>query len=384
MTNLVEEINKSYQYNALTNLISEHEEIEDYILNIKNGKEDILNIKLCIYEVNTESHYKPFLRFLLNKNYNDELQFFSVNQFQLMLNCKTFLEYLNDYLKLILSNYLVNKDLTYDVKGLIRENNILYLFVDVTKMKLFIDDKYKTNELWFVLMDEIMNVKSVCDMAIHDSVTDFFHCYPEFIFIQDAQNENIEIPMVVYVGKYEKLLEFTYVFGNTKYADEKAVLGPYYYFTDFVTAIRQGGWTEHEKPQLIKDNILITDNEYGRYKKGGIVRIAIFTGNMLVKINDPEDVYDDSEMKKMRLNDKKNNIKYEVLTSRITDYDGRWVDTYDSVYLGKIELDDGSLYKESPMYVVKNFDQQHPLSYHYINKQTLGEIYDKNSNYSIM
>lgn len=383
MSNLVEKID-SYQYNALNNLITGCEEVEDCVLDIKNGEENILSIRLCIFEVNTESQYKPFLRFLLHKSYNEILQFFSINLFQVMLNHKSFLDFLNDYLKLFLSNYLVNKDLIYDVKGFIKGDTTLYLFIDITKMKLFIDDKYKTNELWFVLMDEIMNVKSVCDMEIHESVTDFFYNYPEFIFIQNKDNENIEIPMVVYVGKYEKQLEFTYVFGNTKYNDERAVLGPYYYFTDFISAIRQGGWTVNEKPHKINDKILITDNDYGRYNKGGVVRIAIFTGNMLVKFNDPDDSYDESEIKKMRLNEKNLDTKYEVLTSRITDYDGKWVDTHDSVYLGKIELDDGTFYKESPIYVVKNFEQQQPLSYHYINKRGLGERYDKNCNYSIM
>jgi hypothetical protein len=105
---------------------------------------------------------------------------------------------------------------------------------------------------------------------------------------------------------------------------------------------------------------------------------------MLIKMNDPDDPIDESEIKKMRLNDPKIDAKYESLTIRITDYDGIWTKDYDSVYLGRIELDDGTFYKESPLYVVKDFNQQYPLSYHYINKKTLGEKYDSNSEYSIM
>ena len=68
---------------------------------------------------------------------------------------------------------------------------------------------------------------------------------------------------------------------------------------------------------------------------------------------------------------------------RITDYDGKWTEDYDSVYLGKVELDDGNFIKETPLIVVKNYNQQYPLSYHYINKKCLGEKFDENENYLI-
>ena len=74
----------------------------------------------------------------------------------------------------------------------------------------------------------------------------------------------------------------------------------------------------------------------------------------------------------------------EVLTMRISDHDGKWSEHNDSVFLGKIELDNGSYLKNTPIIVLKDYHQQIPLSYHYIDKSYLHEKYDENENYIIM
>ena len=48
---------------------------------------------------------------------------------------------------------------------------------------------------------------------------------------------------------------------------------------------------------------------------------------------------------------------------RISDHDGKWTNMYDSVYLGRTELDDGTFLKNTPIWVVKNYNQQFSLSY---------------------
>jgi hypothetical protein len=55
---------------------------------------------------------------------------------------------------------------------------------------------------------------------------------------------------------------------------------------------------------------------------------------------------------------------------RISDHDGRWAENYDSVYLGPVELDDET-YFHCNLLAVKNYDQQIPLSYHYVDKNML-------------
>ena len=60
----------------------------------------------------------------------------------------------------------------------------------------------------------------------------------------------------------------------------------------------------------------------------------------------------------------------ERLTMRISDHDGKWAENFDSVYLGDVELDDGNCLNKQ-LIVIKEYDQEIPLSYHFINKNTL-------------
>ena len=100
----------------------------------------------------------------------------------------------------------------------------------------------------------------------------------------------------------------------------------------------------------------------------GLVRFAVFLGTTCVKLNnlnDPPDLSDE----KQRLMSCDDKMLYEEQTLRITDYDGNWSDVYDSVFVGNIKLDDDVFVKKCPLWVLKNYNQQHSLSYHYINEQ---------------
>jgi hypothetical protein len=80
----------------------------------------------------------------------------------------------------------------------------------------------------------------------------------------------------------------------------------------------------------------------------------------------PNDEIDNSEIKKQRLNDGSLNRTKEILTLRISDHDGQWTHKYDSVYLSNLELEDGSHLDILPTIVLKNYDQQIPLSFSYL------------------
>jgi hypothetical protein len=123
---------------------------------------------------------------------------------------------------------------------------------------------------------------------------------------------------------------------------------------------------------------LITDNENGRYLKGGIVRFALFAGKTKYIENMPNDPIDESEIKKNRIQDTNLNTAYEILTLRISDHDGLWSNSYDSVYLCDIELDDGSILHDTHILALKEYNQQVPLSYHYIDKSKLHEKFNPN------
>jgi hypothetical protein len=203
-----------------------------------------------------------------------------------------------------------------------------------------------------------------------------------FCFLKNKDNVNYEVPIIGYVGKCASMLNFTYVFGVSK-SDNSAILGPYFYFTDYLNAINQGGWSKDGKSESRHDKLL-TDNSKGRYKSGGIIRFALFMDKTKVIQNHLLDGIDESEIKKERLLDELLDVQYERLTMRISDHDGNWSKNYDSVVLGNIELDNGVKVKNAPIIVLKEYDQQIPLSYHYIDKSFLGEIFDNNGNYYIM
>jgi hypothetical protein len=276
-------------------------------------------------------------------------------------------------------------DKNIQFKGFYLNGRDVHIVFDLTECKLQIYDVYRTNQMWFTLLDEIINHKKINNFFIDSSVTNFFINNDDFIFLKNKNGDNYELPVVGYIGmngtKYNKV-SFTYTFGNSP-KDKNTLLGPYYYFTDYKNAIREGCWSETGKPVKV-DDVLITDNEYGRYKKGSIVRFGLFLGKMKMVENLPNDESDNSYTKKERLEDTDLDKNMEILTMRISDHDGKWAENYDSAFLGKIELDNGEYLKNTPIYVLKEYEQQIPLSYHFIDKRYLKDLYDENTDYLIM
>ena len=76
---------------------------------------------------------------------------------------------------------------------------------------------------------------------------------------------------------------------------------------------------------------------------------------------------DSSEIKSQRLQDNNLDKNTEYLTIRISDHDGKWSHSYDSAYVGYIILDNETELKNTPIFVLKTYEQQIPLSYHYKN-----------------
>ena len=328
---------------------------------------------------------QPFNTFLLMNDFTDILNFPYVNTSYKndSYNSQEILTTIKTYLySILLSNNnsnIINYDLetfmsTIDLKGLYVYENKVYAFFDLTKLEINTNLVSRNSLYWFALIDEIVNKKKVCDIPISDDVSDFFMNNSEFIYFKNSKQEQIEIPSVVYTGSHEKTLHFNFTFGNRP-SDNNAILSSGFYFTNYTNAFKQGGWSL----DYTSDNVPV------KYTKGGIIRYALFLGNNLVKMNYPNDDIDESEIKKAKLiHSEKNDYVYEKMTLRISDHDGLWKQNYDSVYLGKIELDNGEYLRNVPLYVVKDYYNHTPLSYHYINKRTLGDIFDENCDYQIM
>ena len=109
-----------------------------------------------------------------------------------------------------------------------------------------------------------------------------------------------------------------------------------------------------------------THNVFQTLFARGIIRFALFIEKTKIIQNLPNDPIDNSEIKKKRSHDNLLDINHETLVSRISDHNGNWTADYDSAYIGHILLDDGNYIKDTPITVIRDYDQQVPLSYHYI------------------
>lgn len=395
-SNPSEETNNYVSYTAINNLLPT---IDDYLDGSKN-----INVKIYLYKIDNTSN-KPFLKYLLYKNPITNMFYIPNTNVTNKDTSETILHEVEKYIQTMLNkqNYSSRSLDNIVFKGfLLEEETIqhshdnsdednendetivpLCMFFDLSSCRwTTYDGLLKNDILWFATVDELINKRHICSFAIDNNVTDFFIRNQEFLFLKNENNDDYEIPIVAYCGKHESSINFTYIFGNGC-RETDTIFGNYYYFTDYVHAIREGGWSingEHE----YKYGKLITENEYGKYKRGGIIRVALFMGKNKMVENLAEDgTIDKSEMKQIRLQDEQLHKK-EQLLMRITDYDGKWSEEYDSVFLPELLLDNGSKLENTPILVVKNHEQQQPLSYHWIDKRYLQEKFDEKLQYLIM
>jgi len=305
-----------------------------------NTSTNVLHI--CAYKVNTDGKY-PFQEFVMIQNpvsFTDDLMFpFIYITDDLCKNQKEDQEVKSDIL--YQASYILSHIIQFDymkdvvhIDGFYEYNQDLYVFIDMT-------EQFKSNIIGhFVLVDEIVNRQKMNDMPIQNYITSLFIMNDPLCFLlNDETSETYEIPTTAYVHKPIKKVNFTSIFGQT--VDQDGILGPYYYFTSYKKVTNQK-----------------------KEESGGVIRFALFTGNTKYIENYPDDPIDESQIKKDRLEDQNLDQHYEKMTLRISDYDGLWVNRYDSVYLAELELDDGRQIKEAPMLVIKAYNQQIPLSIH--------------------
>jgi hypothetical protein len=354
------------QYKALENININ----DDYLEELTRNK--TVNIKIIGYRI-IESQYIPFLSFCLTKNRHENNLYFPTFIYYPGNNINCLIDF---FIAKLLEGFFESTAI-YKYKGCFEYKNDIYVVLDLTQNINKCALQCKMDKTWFVLPDELINTHHVCNISIDKEVTNFFLNNTFFLYLHELLGDEfniLETPTVVYSGTHEKNIYFQFLFGKIK-TNKDAIFGNHYYFTDYINAVREGGWSKDYK-QEYKYNKLITENN-GKYIKGGIIRYAIFLGNCLYKENFPLDETDKSNIKQLLLNTDDN--KSEKDTLRITDYDSLWETNYDSVYLGNIDMN----VKNTPIYVVKDYKQQSSLSYHFIDKWYLGETFDENQHYSI-
>jgi hypothetical protein len=332
-----------YNYEAL-NLLTDN--IDEYL--IANTKK-ITNIKIISYEIKNNSKY-PYIKYLLFKNLEKNTLNFAnleVNYLELISEKLILLSKQKLFILLKLNEYS-NYDKHICFKGFYVNNEELHIIFDLTNCNIEIESTLRKFIMCFCLIDEIINHSNICNFFIEPYVTNFFNSNIDFCFLKNKNGTNYEVPSVAYIGITQNRINFTYVFGVSK-KDNNAILGPYYYFTDYNNSIKEC-------------ELIGIDNNYA-----GIVRFALFLGKIKVIENSINDEIDKSIIKKQRLLDSNLDSVLEELTIRISDHDGKWTENYDSVYLGQVKLDNDEYLKNTPIIVVKEYDQQVPLSCYCIN-----------------
>ena len=212
-------------------------------------------------------------------------------------------------------------------------------------------------------------------MSIDINVTNLFKNNHEFMILNNEDDEDIpyEIPVIGYVFIDEDKVNFCRLFGTSRETDIKnSIFGLFYYFTTFECLMQQQN--EQNKNEQNK-------NEQNKNKK--ITRHVLFMGNTKVKMNYENELEDSLIKTEKQKNLIKKELKYEKCINYITDYDGRWSMTHDSLFVGPLQLTKSKESKESkkskeskeskekeiiylknaPIVVIKNINQQKMLDY---------------------
>jgi len=348
-------------------------------------------INICIYQINVSGKV-PFIQYILQKNnsqhkkHPDTIKFPTFNYVKgmdIMSYCQSIL----DMTFICYSENMKEENKgAYMYKGFTNNNNQLQLFFDCSLYSIDVHKLYRENDLYLTLMDEIVNHQSICNFKIDEEVVDFFMNHPNFVYLVDADEYYIETPIVAYAGCNYNQVEFSSIFGISTSKPE-SLMGPYYYFTDYQNAIKAGGWVNKEIQNKLKKSTqkMVEYDEHGRFIKGGLIRFAIFPGNKKVTTNCLENSTDKSQITQNMLELDSSTMEYINARNaiRFSDRDALWTQKYDSVYVGPMSLDNGDTYQEAPLWVLKDYEQQIPLTIHSIDKRTLKETWSRGDKYYI-
>lgn len=316
----------SYSYNAINNLPLNIDDLLDISTTYK--------VNICAFEVNNEHKY-PFLKYLLCKPKTINKCYFP--SFSITFDTsEDIISNATNLIKQILDNISERAD-NVTFNGFKTSNNNIYIFFDCTTCNLKQPELlWSATKIWFAIIDEIVNTKTICNISIDEYVTQLFVQNNDLCYLQNRKDENYILPVIAYAARDEPKLHFTFVFGVSKSLNTN-ILGAYYYFTNYKNSF-------HTTNQM-KINKDLSESLFKR----GIVRFALF-------------------MEKTKWIENITSAEEEHLSDH-------WARDYDSAYIGNLLLDD---MKDTPIIVVRDYEQQVPLSYHYIQN------IDSNHNFDII
>ena len=330
-------------------------------LNKSLPKKKYGKIHVCVYKINTDELY-PFLMFLLYKNDindNNDLNFTTIDY-----NSDSDGDDIVEYVLVTFREVFENIKATIEYKGFIeyKNNEVFIVLKYSTDVKQTIERGIHDSQWWWALSSEIINYKQILSFKINNFATTFLIENSKLALLYKTDGKVYETPEVAYYGNYYKKIVAVASLGlgrETPYAS----FGPYYYFSNFQYALRYAIWSVNYKPLTI-DKELITIDDIGRYKKGGIVKFAIFSGKTKMLLGRKNDLPDDSNISK-EMAEKSEFVKGML---KMRDNNSKWTTLYNSIRIGTHHIDTkrGQIITE-PMIAIKEYEQQVPLEYYFVD-----------------
>jgi hypothetical protein len=237
----------------------------------------------------------------------------------------------------------------------------------------------KASDRWYwALSSEIFNERQLMRVAISPSVVSFFNRHPTIMHLL-FNGRVMESPSALYAGKHLNYVSYMAEFGVKK-ASTRAHFGPYYYFVDFIGAMRYACYAMGFEPHVLDSGDVLTTNVHGKHTKGGVVRFAVFLGRCRAFFMNGNE--DRSELSMYWAN-KDPFIKAKLA---LRDINGNWTRSFNSAYVGEYDLKIGGTTKHRiPNWTIKDYDHQIPLSCHEIDMATVPNEYDPEfTNYKLV
>ena len=343
--------------------------VETYIHAVDKLKKDIpkkkySKIKACVYKINIHELH-PFIMFLLYKYDRQRLDFVDIEN-----NEGNVVDYVLSKFRKLFEN---EKDVKIEYKGFIEYGDELMICIKYSIKKEHLTEGKNDSKYWWALTSEIINNKSILNFDISKTATKFLLENTQICLLYNSDGYTYETPEVGYYGNYYKKIVSVASLGLSR-ETTSASFGPFYYFSDFNRAMRYAFWTSDFKSQKIGDEFITIDDK-GRYKKGGIVRFALFAGKTKMLLGRKNDMPDDSSISQ-ELADKHVFVK-NMLTLR--DSGAKWIKEFDSIRIGyhaKYKFDKDQNVNIKPMVVLKDYQQQYPLEFYFVDTSQITDIND--------
>jgi hypothetical protein len=272
----------------------ENNAIPDITLADFSNKYGINMLHILCYHINTETKY-PFLQFLVDKipYCNNMIKEQFALPYVMYTDCSSSVsELVLDRVKSALFNMNCDdSSVTNDMyKGIFYDQyNVNYALVNLGKTDINALQLGRDNTSWFVLPSEIINGKEVLNIGIDEQLVDLFLNNPQLSLLTNVEtNEPFIIPDVAYTGDEFKRTQFHSIFGVSKQKVYNSCGQYFYFYRGLDGAVRDGGWSQNALVyNEARYESVFVDNEYGRYKKGGITRYAVFVeGKMYIESGD--------------------------------------------------------------------------------------------------